>query len=68
MTRIERIEAGLLLLCKTPPPAGAVEKFENGDDYELHEFAVDHGPIWTQGIAVIDAAILMAETEPEGAA
>lgn len=68
MTRIERIEAGLTLLCKVAPPAGLVALYMNGldDDDELQQFAIDHSPKWVQGIAFIDAAILMAELPPEG--
>lgn len=36
------------------------------DDFGLQEFAIEHGPEWAQGIAVIDAARLLAEQPAEG--
>lgn len=39
--------------------------FKRGDD-SLQEFAVEHGPAWAQGIVVIEAAQLLADTPEEG--
>ena len=36
------------------------------DDFRLQEFACEHGPSWSQGIAVIDAATVLADQPTEG--
>lgn len=36
------------------------------DSFTLQDFACEHGPSWAQGIAVIDAARLLADQPTEG--
>ncbi|MCZ8254539.1 MAG: hypothetical protein O9327_02505 [Polaromonas sp.] len=36
------------------------------EDERLQEFAIEHGPAWCQGIVLIDAAYLLADSPTEG--
>jgi hypothetical protein len=38
------------------------------ESVDLQEFAIEHGPEWAQGIAVIDAALGLADDPIEGVA
>lgn len=68
-TYMQRLGHALELLCAgSRPPDEMIEAWldTKRDDNRLQEFACQHGPIWSQGIALIDAARLMAEQPTEG--
>lgn len=55
------------LLCKghRPPTELVVNWFTDTDSEGLQNFAAEHGPEWAQGVGVIDAARLLADTPTE---
>lgn len=66
-TRAQRLEQAMSLLCNgVSPSSRMVDDWiaERNDD--LQDFACTHGPSWAQGIAVIDAAQIMADQPTEG--
>lgn len=67
-SHVDRFSQALTLLCGKTPPADAIEAWltPGSDDARLQEFAVENGPAWAQGIAVIDAAHLLAGMPTEG--
>lgn len=67
-TYVQRFTHALTLLCgKEPPQEIVLAWLEKGsDDFRLQEFAIAHGPSWSQGIALIEAAQLMADQPTEG--
>jgi hypothetical protein len=67
-TYIERFREAVALLCREEPPLEMVEAYldKTQDDMRLQEFAVDHAPTWAQGIAILDAAHVMADQPTEG--
>lgn len=68
-TYIERFTEAVRLLCGKEPPRELVvawlEHRELADD--LQNFAAQYGPSWAQGIVVLDAAAVLADTPEEGA-
>lgn len=64
----DRFSQAIALLCGKTPPADAVEAWmaPGSEDMRLQEFAIEHGPAWAQGVAVIDAAHLLASMPTEG--
>ncbi len=69
-THAKRIADVMQLLCSGNRPSDAVVEawLSNPDDCRLQEFAIEHGPSWAQGIAVIDAARVLADQPTEGVA
>lgn len=67
-SHVDRFSQALTLLCGKTPPADAIEAWltPGSDDARLQEFAIENGPAWVQGIAVIDAAHLLASMPTEG--
>lgn len=68
-TYMQRFGDALALLCNghRPPPEMLVAWLDvNRDDHSLQNFAAVHGPSWAQGIAVIDAARVLADQPTEG--
>ena len=64
---IDRFEQAVTLLCHgLVPPRKLVEGWLSKTDESLQDFAADNGPAWAQGIVVLDAAALLAETPTEG--
>lgn len=65
---LERFTHALALLCGKEPPQEIVLAWiqKDSDDFRLQEFAIEHGPSWSQGIALIEAAQLMADQPTEG--
>lgn len=62
-TYLKRFGDAMQLLCSGERPSDelmAAWLDPNADDHRLQEFALEHAPSWSQGIAVIDAARLMA--------
>ena len=68
-TYLQRFGDAMELLCGgNRPPDELMRDFLNqtGQPDNLQEFAIEHGPIWSQGIALIDAARLIAYNPTEG--
>jgi hypothetical protein len=62
-----RFASAVTLLCKgRKPPAGLVAGWLDRSDDGLQEFAIDNGPAWAQGIALLDAAKALADSPVEG--
>ena len=67
-TYAERFSAAVALLCQgRKPPDAMVAGWLDSSSGELQEFAADNGPAWAQGIVVLDAARLLADSPTEGA-
>ena len=67
-TYLQRLGDAMALLCSGNRPSdemlGAwINECEG--DFRLQEFACEHGPSWAQGIAVIDAAQVLADQPTE---
>lgn len=60
------IEAFTLLCGGRKPAIKMVQDWLSHESEALQDFAVSNGPSWCQGIALIDAAHLMAENPEEG--
>jgi hypothetical protein len=68
-TYIKRFGDAMELICGGHRPDDSVMLawLEPGSEsVALQMFAADHGPAWAQGIEIIDAAMLMANTPTEG--
>lgn len=65
---IERFTEAIALMCSKKPPKEIVTAWldKTKDDMRLQEFAIEHGPAWAQGIAILDAANIMANQPAEG--
>lgn len=64
-TYIEGFGDAMALLCGKRPPDDMLAGWL-ADDERLQQFACAHGPAWAQGIAVIDAARILAGQPVEG--
>lgn len=66
-TFIKRFADAVELLCKKRPSDEIVVAWVDrvDDDTRLQEFAIEHGPEWAQGIAVLDAAHVLASQPTE---
>lgn len=66
-TFIQRFADAVELLCKKRPSDEIVNAWVEriDDDTRLQEFAIEHGPDWAQGIAVLDAAHVLASQPTE---
>ena len=64
----ERFVDAVTLLCggKVPPNFAIDAWIAGKDDASLQKFAIRHGPAWCQGIVLLDAAAVIAETPEEG--
>ena len=64
----QRFSEALSLLCGgAEVPPDMVTRWFSSDDERLQHWASEHGAFaWHQGIALIDAAALMADTPSEG--
>jgi hypothetical protein len=65
---LQRLGDAMALLCAgNRPPDEMLGAWLNecDDDNRLQEFACEFGPAWAQGIAVIDAAQLLADQPTE---
>lgn len=69
-THIERLGDALQLLCagKRPPDQMILDYFNDDlDSFDLQEFCVENCPlVWSQGIVVIEAALILADDPAEG--
>jgi hypothetical protein len=69
-TYLERLGDALELLCvgNRPNDELIIRYLDNNfDGYELQEFCITHCPlVWSQGIVVIDAAMVLANSPGEG--
>lgn len=68
-TYVQRMGDAMALLCHGHrPPNEMIAAWLDPaqEDDRLQSFACDHGPDWAQGIVVIDAARILAETPVEG--
>ena len=68
-TYLRRFGDVLTLLCAGHRPTDEIMAAwldTRRDDLRLQEFACEHGPVWAQGIAVIDAARVLADQPTEG--
>lgn len=64
---IERFGDAMQLLCNGNRPSNKMLiDWIDSDDETLQEFACNNGPEWAQGIVLIDAARLLADTPIEG--
>ena len=66
---LQRLGDAMALLCGGHRPTDEMlgAWLNEGDD-RLQAFACNHGPSWAQGIAVIDAARVLADQPTEGVA
>lgn len=63
---ISRFGDAMQLLCGGKrPPDTMIEAWFMSEDQGLQDFAAEHGPEWAQGIAVIDAARVLADQPTE---
>lgn len=63
----QRMSDAITLLCAGKrPPEKMVFSWLDSTSEELQEFCIEHGPAWAQGIVLIDAARVMADTPTEG--
>lgn len=68
-TCLQRFGDAMERLCGGKRPSGALlAEFldPNSDGMELQNFACDNGPAWAQGIVLIDAARMLANSPTEG--
>lgn len=67
-THLQRFGDAMQLLCGGVRPSDTLLADWMADDSHgwLQEFAIEHGPAWSQGIGLIDAAQLMADQPTEG--
>jgi hypothetical protein len=67
-TYLQRFGDAMQCLCGVRPADEMLTSWldKNVDDDRLQRFAIEHGPAWAQGIAIIDAARLMADQPTEG--
>lgn len=68
-TYIQRFGDAMQLLCGGNRPTDEMMRawIDLGlDDHELQDFAANNGPEWAQGLAVIDAARVLADQPTEG--
>lgn len=61
----KRFAATIALLCGKEPPEQIVHSWLTSDCDKLQHFCIEHGPSWSQGIALIDAAHAVACQPPE---
>lgn len=64
----DRFADAVARLCGRRAPEDMVDAWltPGSEDTRLQEFAIEHGPAWAQGIVLLDAAAVMAETPTEG--
>lgn len=65
-TYLQRFGDAMNLLCGTRPSDNMLQAWIHGTSEKLQEFSIEFGPEWAQGIAVIDAARVMADQPTEG--
>ena len=66
-TYLQRFGDAVALLCGGHRPTDEVLLgWLEGPSEELQSFAASHGPAWSQGIVLIEAAQVMADTPTEG--
>jgi hypothetical protein len=66
-TYLQRFGDAVALLCRgRKAHAGMLAGWLDGSDDSLQHFAIDNGPAWAQGIVILDAAALLADTPGEG--
>jgi len=66
-TYLQRFKDALALLCSKAVPDGMAEAWLANENESLQDFACSNTPLrWSQGIVVIDAAQLLADTPEEG--
>lgn len=65
-TYAHRFAHAVSLLCGKWPDASMVEAWLDKSGDGLQDFAASHGPEWAQGIVLLDAAAVMADTPTEG--
>lgn len=68
-TYLQRFGDAMQALCGGVRPGDDVLRAWLDPDVEsfaLQEFAIEHGPAWAQGIVVIDAARVLADSPTEG--
>lgn len=66
---LQRLGDAIELLCSGHrPPDEMMERWldSDADDMHLQSFCAEHGPIWAQGIGIIDAAQVLANQPTEG--
>ncbi len=68
-TYLQRFRDAVALLCAGQVPSDKLLLDwldTDNDSFALQEFAIEHGPSWAQGIAVLDAARVLADEPTEG--
>lgn len=66
-TYLQRFHEALSALCIEEPPEEMCQAWLDDSSEELQQFAMQMGRFgWHQGIALIDAAMLIAESPEEG--
>lgn len=64
---VDRFADAVARLCggRRPPPDSMIEKWFTEGDEKLQHLTAEFGPEWAQGIVIIDAARLLADTPTE---
>lgn len=68
-THIQRFGDAMERLCNGVRPSDELLNSwldPRNEGADLQEFAIEHGPVWAQGIVVIDAALVLAASPTEG--
>lgn len=65
-TYAHRFAHAVSLLCGKWPDAALVDSWLDKSSDALQDFAASHGPAWAQGIVLLDAAAVIADTPTEG--
>lgn len=66
-TPMQRFKEALALLAGKPVPDGMAEAWEAHESEDLQDWICCNTPLkWSQGLALIDAAQLLADTPEEG--
>jgi hypothetical protein len=66
-TYLHRFGDSMCLLCDGVRPTDSMlTAWLDNTSEDLQGFAAAHGPVWSQGIVLIDAARLLADTPTEG--
>jgi len=64
---VDRLAHALQLLCGSRPHDDLIMSWiHDKENNSLQAWAAKHGPSWSQGIIVIDAAMLLADNPTEG--
>lgn len=67
-TREKRFVQAIRLICRKEPPMRLVSNWFSNEEpasYDLQDWCCNNSPDWVQGLAIINAATIMAQSPPE---